>query len=141
MGLVSQEPVLFDTTIRENIAYGDNSREVPIHEIIEAARSANIHHFIQELPEVSRFCQALSNFKRLGLLCIFKNSSHVKFGAKESSQPSTLPRKAGHLGKPYRNRLVYQHSHYTGRIQIKVMTTLSFFVSLIPGFQGQKFKI
>ena len=54
MGLVSQEPVLFDTTIRENIAYGDNSREVPIQEIIEAARSANIHHFIQELPEVSR---------------------------------------------------------------------------------------
>ena len=71
IGLVSQEPVLFDTTIRENIAYGDNSRDVPIQEIIEAARSANIHHFIQELPEVSCFCQALSNFNRLGLLCIF----------------------------------------------------------------------
>ena len=55
MGLVSQEPVLFDTTIRENIAYGDNSREVPIQEIIEAARSANMDEFIQSLPDVS-FC-------------------------------------------------------------------------------------
>ena len=53
MGLVSQEPVLFDTTIRENIAYGDNSREVPMNEIIEAARNANIHSFIDSLPEVS----------------------------------------------------------------------------------------
>ena len=53
MGLVSQEPVLFDTTIRENIAYGDNSRVVPMEEIIRAARSANIHNFIQELPEVN----------------------------------------------------------------------------------------
>ena len=77
MGLVSQEPVLFDATIRENIAYGDNSREVPIQEIIDAARSANIHHFIQELPEVSRFCQALSNFNRLGLLCIFPEIPHT----------------------------------------------------------------
>ena len=52
MGLVSQEPVMFDTTIRENIAYGDNSREVPIQEIIEAARSANIHQFVADLPDV-----------------------------------------------------------------------------------------
>ena len=28
IGLVSQEPVLFDRTIAENIMYGDNSREV-----------------------------------------------------------------------------------------------------------------
>ena len=55
MGLVSQEPVLFDTTIRENIAYGDNSREVPMHEIIEAARNAYLHEFVTGLPDV-RFC-------------------------------------------------------------------------------------
>ena len=52
MGLVLQEPVLFDTTIRENIAYGDNSRDVPIHEIVEAARSANIHQFVADLHDV-----------------------------------------------------------------------------------------
>lgn len=52
LGLVSQEPVLFNYSIRENIAYGDNSREVTMEEIIEAARQANIHSFIQNLPQV-----------------------------------------------------------------------------------------
>lgn len=51
-GLVSQEPVLFDRTVAENIAYGDNSREVPMGEIISAAKNANIHEFIRNLPEV-----------------------------------------------------------------------------------------
>ncbi|KAK6623968.1 hypothetical protein RUM44_010825 [Polyplax serrata] len=51
LGLVSQEPVLFDRTIEENIAYGDNSRVVPLQEVIEAARAANIHNFIASLPE------------------------------------------------------------------------------------------
>lgn len=50
IGIVSQEPVLFDSSIAENIAYGDTSREVPLTEIIEAARSANIHNFIESLP-------------------------------------------------------------------------------------------
>ncbi|XP_077296429.1 multidrug resistance protein homolog 49-like [Arctopsyche grandis] len=50
LGIVSQEPVLFDRTIAENIAYGDNSREVPMDEIIEAAKNANIHGFIRALP-------------------------------------------------------------------------------------------
>ncbi|GFO46405.1 multidrug resistance protein 1-like protein [Plakobranchus ocellatus] len=50
IGLVSQEPILFDQTIAENIAYGDNSRNVTMDEIIAAAKSANIHNFIQSLP-------------------------------------------------------------------------------------------
>ncbi|XP_059615121.1 multidrug resistance protein homolog 49-like [Phlebotomus argentipes] len=51
LGLVSQEPVLFDRTIAENIAYGDNSREVPMDEIIQAAKEAKIHsEFITKLP-------------------------------------------------------------------------------------------
>ncbi|KAB0792584.1 hypothetical protein PPYR_14543 [Photinus pyralis] len=50
LGVVSQEPNLFDKTIRENIAYGDNSRVVPEAEIIEAAKNANIHNFITSLP-------------------------------------------------------------------------------------------
>ncbi|KAK6625886.1 hypothetical protein RUM43_006185 [Polyplax serrata] len=49
-GIVSQEPVLFDRTIAENIAYGDNSREVTEAEVISAAKSANIHDFIVSLP-------------------------------------------------------------------------------------------
>ena len=52
---MSQEPVLFDRTIAENIAYGDNNREVPMTEIIDAAKQANIHKFISSLPAVSIF--------------------------------------------------------------------------------------
>ena len=52
MGIVSQEPVLFDCSIHENIEYGDNSRQVPMDEVIAAARAANIHDFISSLPDV-----------------------------------------------------------------------------------------
>uniref|UniRef100_A0A6Q2XFI5 ABC-type xenobiotic transporter n=1 Tax=Esox lucius TaxID=8010 RepID=A0A6Q2XFI5_ESOLU len=51
LGLVSQEPILFDCTITENIQYGDNSRVVSQAEIEEAAKKANIHDFIMGLPE------------------------------------------------------------------------------------------
>ncbi|KAH0627478.1 hypothetical protein JD844_003227 [Phrynosoma platyrhinos] len=51
IGIVSQEPVLFDCSIAENIAYGDNSREVPFEEIVEVAKAANIHSFIESLPD------------------------------------------------------------------------------------------
>ncbi|KAH8372084.1 hypothetical protein KR093_010043 [Drosophila rubida] len=52
LGLVSQEPVLFDRTIAENIAYGNNFRDdVPMQEIIEAAKKANIHNFVSSLPQ------------------------------------------------------------------------------------------
>nr|CAD7197616.1 unnamed protein product [Timema douglasi] len=50
IGLVSQEPVLFDRTIADNIAYGDNKRTVPMEDIMEAAKKANIHSFISSLP-------------------------------------------------------------------------------------------
>ena len=51
---MSQEPILFDMSIKENIAYGDNTRDdIPIEEIMRAAKDANIHDFIQTLPDVS----------------------------------------------------------------------------------------
>ncbi|CAF1488993.1 unnamed protein product [Rotaria sp. Silwood1] len=49
LGLVSQEPILFDLTIAENIAYG--LENVPMEDIINAASRANIHQFIEELPQ------------------------------------------------------------------------------------------
>lgn len=52
LGIVSQEPNLFDRTIGDNIAYGDNSRVVEKEEVIEAAKNANIHNFIASLPLV-----------------------------------------------------------------------------------------
>lgn len=56
IGIVTQEPVLFDCTIRENIAYGytsDFHGRVPEDLILEAAKSANIHNFITGLPQVN----------------------------------------------------------------------------------------
>ena len=50
VGLVSQEPVLFNRTIAENIAYGDQTRAITIEDYIHVARKANIHGFIQSLP-------------------------------------------------------------------------------------------
>ncbi|KVH89240.1 ABC transporter B family member 6-like isoform X1 [Cynara cardunculus var. scolymus] len=48
MGVVQQEPIIFSTTIRENIIYArHNASET---EIKEAARIANAHHFISNLP-------------------------------------------------------------------------------------------
>ena len=53
VGLVSQEPVLFDMSIADNIIYGDNSRQVTIEECIAAAKKSNIHDFVDSLPLVS----------------------------------------------------------------------------------------
>ena len=49
IGVVSQEPVLFDTTIAENIRYGKS--DVTQAQIEEAAKAANAFNFISELPE------------------------------------------------------------------------------------------
>jgi ABC-type multidrug transport system fused ATPase/permease subunit len=43
MALVSQEPILFSYSIRDNIAYGNNSRFVGMDEIVSAASKASIH--------------------------------------------------------------------------------------------------
>jgi ABC-type multidrug transport system fused ATPase/permease subunit len=51
LGIVSQEPVLFDRSIAENIQYGDNSRTVSMEEVIAAARQANIHETVAALPQ------------------------------------------------------------------------------------------
>uniref|UniRef100_A0A8R7P8S3 ABC transporter B family member 4 n=3 Tax=Triticum urartu TaxID=4572 RepID=A0A8R7P8S3_TRIUA len=49
-GLVSQEPVLFNDTIRANIAYGKDG-EVSEEELIAAAKASNAHEFISSLPQ------------------------------------------------------------------------------------------
>lgn len=48
MGIVTQETFLYNTTIKENIAYGLS--DCPIEKIIEAAKTANAHNFIMQLP-------------------------------------------------------------------------------------------
>ncbi|MCB0022088.1 MAG: ATP-binding cassette domain-containing protein, partial [Caldilinea sp.] len=49
IGMVLQEPFLFSSTIRENIAYGIEG--ATDEEIVAAARAANAHDFIMRFPE------------------------------------------------------------------------------------------
>ena len=49
VGLVSQDVILFNGTIRDNIVFGREN--VPDEEIRQAAEMANIHEFVMELPE------------------------------------------------------------------------------------------
>ncbi|GAY46369.1 hypothetical protein CUMW_096510 [Citrus unshiu] len=49
MGLVSQEPALFATSIKENILFG--KEDASMEEIIEAAKASNAHNFICQLPQ------------------------------------------------------------------------------------------
>ncbi|KAL8574859.1 hypothetical protein ACOMHN_044881 [Nucella lapillus] len=50
LSVVSQEPVLFDCSVRQNIVYGLQG-PVPMADIIQACQTANIHQFIASLPQ------------------------------------------------------------------------------------------
>jgi len=50
IAVVSQEPVLFNCSIEDNIRYGNES--ISHEEVIEACRMANADDFISKLPEV-----------------------------------------------------------------------------------------
>eukprot|EP00977_Amphora_coffeiformis_P013222 scaffold3408_cov129-Amphora_coffeaeformis.AAC.17 len=49
LGLVSQEPILFDTTVEENIRYG--CPNASFEQVVEAAKQANAHDFISTFPD------------------------------------------------------------------------------------------
>lgn len=49
MGVVPQEPILFNNTIKFNLSYG--KPEATMKEIREAAKKANIYDFIEKLPD------------------------------------------------------------------------------------------
>ena len=49
MGLVSQEPALFATTIKENILFG--KEDADMDEVVAAAKASNAHNFISQLPQ------------------------------------------------------------------------------------------
>ncbi|CAH8384941.1 unnamed protein product [Eruca vesicaria subsp. sativa] len=48
MGLVSQEPALFATSIEENILFG--KEDASMDEVMEAAKASNAHNFISQFP-------------------------------------------------------------------------------------------
>jgi ATP-binding cassette subfamily B (MDR/TAP) protein 1 len=53
MSIVGQEPILFNLSIRENIAYGLEDKDVTEEMVVEASKLANIHNFVCTLPHVS----------------------------------------------------------------------------------------
>lgn len=50
MGIVTQEPILFNDTIFNNIAFGTTDNVTP-EQVEQAARAANAHDFIVQLPQ------------------------------------------------------------------------------------------
>jgi subfamily B ATP-binding cassette protein MsbA len=48
IGLVTQDVILFDDTVRNNIAYG--RADIPLERVVAAARAAYAHDFIETLP-------------------------------------------------------------------------------------------
>jgi ATP-binding cassette subfamily B (MDR/TAP) protein 1 len=51
LAYISQEPVLYSGTIRDNIVLGvDSHIDIPDEMIIQASKNANIHQFISSLP-------------------------------------------------------------------------------------------
>ena len=67
IGIVSQEPVLFTGSIEENIRFGKS--DATDEEVLAAAKMANAHDFIMELPEVS-----LSHAFMLSIVDLFLSS-------------------------------------------------------------------
>ncbi|PIA58737.1 hypothetical protein AQUCO_00500584v1 [Aquilegia coerulea] len=53
VSIVNQEPVLFSTSVGENIAYGLPDENVSKDDVIKAAKAANAHEFILSLPHVN----------------------------------------------------------------------------------------
>jgi subfamily B ATP-binding cassette protein MsbA len=49
MGIVTQETILFNDTVRSNIAYG--LEDLDLSAVVDAAKAANAHDFISNLPE------------------------------------------------------------------------------------------
>ena len=64
IGVVSQEPVLFNNTIAENIYYG--KLDASTEETEQAARKANAYNFISELPDGFGTTQLSLSFGGLG---------------------------------------------------------------------------
>ena len=50
LALVSQEPTLYQGSIRENVLLGADREDVPEEEIVQACKDANIYDFIMSLP-------------------------------------------------------------------------------------------
>ncbi|XP_038973821.1 ABC transporter B family member 13 [Phoenix dactylifera] len=94
MGLVSQEPALFSTSIAENIIYG--RKEADMEDIEEAAKVANAHSFIQDLPDgyLTKVSAASETISAICLESLYINKQ-LMLSLSLSLPPSLLQFKVG----------------------------------------------
>ncbi|MEQ2172705.1 hypothetical protein GOODEAATRI_023999, partial [Goodea atripinnis] len=84
IGIVEQEPVLFATTIAENIRYGRPG--VSMEDIITATKEANAYSFIMDLPQVRMgrttisIAHRLSTIKNADVIVGFEHGRAVESG-------------------------------------------------------------
>ena len=82
IGVVSQEPVLFDGSISDNIRLGHEGATQA--DIEEAAKMSNAHNFIMKFPDVSYCSQG--NVDRSIVAGKFRDKTHCR----EKSRPTSL---------------------------------------------------
>ena len=99
LALVSQEPTLYQGSIRENVLLGADRDDVPEEAIVQACKDANIYEFILSLPYVTTFpTLSLSPQANKSLVTASPPSSAAKAAcspaAKSSASPSPAPSSA-----------------------------------------------
>lgn len=110
IGIVSQEPVLFDCSIMDNIKYGDNTKEISVERAIAAAKQAQLHDFVMSLPEVSTkvVCCSLQNntgLWRRGILKCIRTVVQTEVQRQHGLFPSALY----YLGLLSKTNVLYPH--------------------------------
>lgn len=76
MGIVSQEPVLFATSIGENIRLGakhGTDGDITQKDVETAAKQANCYDFISQLPEVCMYIHAYTSIE-LKMINFYRSS-------------------------------------------------------------------
>lgn len=139
LGVVGQEPVLFDRTIAQNIQYGDNNRAVSMDEVIEAAKKSNIHSFVSSLPLVSKlilfFLFLISSlyYNELLFIIFFTNQGYdTRLGTKGTQLSGGQKQRIAIARALVRNPRILLLDEATSALDTQSEKVSSFIVSLLP---------